>query len=82
MRAEAPQTCARATNGTSLTRYDGGGDRQRTSEDMKPCCVHHGYGSWCFLPDGHIGAHEGPPLNYDVPAMPEVWRRHKGRRDS
>jgi len=47
----------------------------------KPCAMRLGYGSWCFLPDGHEGEHEGvPPVYGPVEERPALWREHKGRQ--
>jgi hypothetical protein len=50
-------------------------------EEPKPCSLRLGYGSWCFLPDGHEGDHEGAPAMYGpVEERPTLWRRHKGQQ--
>ena len=43
------------------------------------CCVRLGHGSWCYLPDGHEGDHEGAaPFYGPIEERPPLWRRHKG----
>jgi len=53
------------------------------AEAPKPCAVRLGYGSWCFLLDGHGDdiEHQGAPPQYGpVEAFPVIWRNHKGRQ--
>jgi hypothetical protein len=44
---------------------DLGADRDSTP---KPCCSLITPGRWCYLPDGHEGAHEGPTPR-ELPSM-------------
>jgi len=49
-------------------------------EQPKPCALRLGHGSWCYLPDGHEGEHEGvPPVYGPIEERPPLWRTHKGR---
>jgi hypothetical protein len=79
-----------ATNGHNSNGHNGHNDHDLDAqldldlleddpEVVRPCSERLGYGSWCFLPDGHDGNHEGvPPVYGPVEERPRLWREHKG----
>jgi hypothetical protein len=50
------------------------------AEPTALCCERVGHGSWCLLPDKHLGDHEGvPPVYGPVEERPSLWRISPGR---
>ena len=48
-------------------------------ERVMPCCERLGYSAWCVLPDGHKGAHEGPPPVYGpLEQFPRIGNNIRG----